>query len=202
VPGSEEVGIAFEMYSFLLRSLSCVSSEDFYSNTDHHLFIEGFRKCDIATLILCCAAGHPPVPENADGELLAQCRAEFSDKIPQVNREMVARVDHSRCTADEYNRVANLAQEYGIFHHNRKSDRSTPVRFQVSHVKIVRANIMSTREIYIPEYQPTHHTALAAAIPAHMKNNRFFNATKQGLPTSVDNTFCGFRPGFLIGKRF
>ena len=141
MPGSGEVGIAFEMYSFLLKSLSCVSPEDFYSNSDHRFFIDGFRRCDIAALILCCAAGHPPVPENANGELLTQCRTEFSE-APQVhNREIVACIDHSRCTTAEYNGIARLAQEYDIFHHDTRPDRSIPVRFQVSHVKISRGNI-------------------------------------------------------------
>jgi hypothetical protein len=142
VPGSGEVGIAFEMYSFLLRSLSCASTEDFYSHPDHRVFIDGFRRCDVAALILCCAAGHPPVPENTNGELLAQCRMEFSE-APKAHREIAAYVDHSRCTSAEYNGIASLAQEYGIFHHDSRPDHSIPVRFQVSHVKISCGNIAS-----------------------------------------------------------
>ncbi|MCX7121970.1 MAG: hypothetical protein NTZ67_09430 [Gammaproteobacteria bacterium] len=130
------------MLSFLLKTLSCIPHEDFYSNPDPHLFIENFQKKDIAALILSCAAGHPPVPEQASGEMRDQCRTEFSE-LPEDEEKVNTDVDHDHCTVDEYYRLAKLAKKHGIFHHETKPDRAIPVAYQVCHVKIASVKMQS-----------------------------------------------------------
>ncbi|MDR3477907.1 MAG: hypothetical protein P4M14_07740 [Gammaproteobacteria bacterium] len=127
------------------------------------IFLEAFKKEDIALLVMIAAAGHPQYPVSAEPPKMANPKV--SDKSsgsaasssaaassPAVEEKLAAPVsiNLNECSTKEFQQLTNLARQYGFFRENAQyiriskdgvlSRTKTCIPFFIDHIRASTVN--------------------------------------------------------------